>query len=195
MRFIRRVFCFTHYICYFNNLHGGILVTQAVASIKDGKRILFRFDRAAFSFKFLPFKVPYPVPFRLLGDEAKGWLDTTYLSQSGNVRISRGNKVNYTTFYLPSHNALQCTHQHMKSQTLLMTFHLLMIKVSQFQCYSAGDDICAAKGNRTQTKTPLSYFKGWRSERGLSYFLSAFLIFLAGTINGLQHTRSKDQNP
>ncbi|XP_068490568.1 probable plastid-lipid-associated protein 12, chloroplastic isoform X5 [Phaseolus vulgaris] len=28
----------------------------------------------------------------LLGDEAKGWLDTTYLSNSGNLRISRGNK-------------------------------------------------------------------------------------------------------
>nr|ACU19840.1 unknown [Glycine max] len=71
---------------------------QAAASIEDGKRILFRFDRAAFSFKFLPFKVPYPVPFRLLGDEAKGWLDTTYLSSSGNLRISRGNKG--TTFVL-----------------------------------------------------------------------------------------------
>ncbi|XP_058774706.1 probable plastid-lipid-associated protein 12, chloroplastic isoform X2 [Vicia villosa] len=71
---------------------------QAAASIKDGKRILFRFDRAAFSFKFLPFKVPYPVPFKLLGDEAKGWLDTTYLSHSGNLRISRGNKG--TTFVL-----------------------------------------------------------------------------------------------
>ncbi|XP_019428989.1 PREDICTED: probable plastid-lipid-associated protein 12, chloroplastic isoform X3 [Lupinus angustifolius] len=71
---------------------------QAAASIEDGKRILFRFDRAAFSFKFLPFKVPYPVPFKLLGDEAKGWLDTTYLSHSGNLRISRGNKG--TTFVL-----------------------------------------------------------------------------------------------
>uniref|UniRef100_A0A7N0U2V2 Plastid lipid-associated protein/fibrillin conserved domain-containing protein n=1 Tax=Kalanchoe fedtschenkoi TaxID=63787 RepID=A0A7N0U2V2_KALFE len=76
----------------------GELKVEAAASVKDGKRILFRFDRAAFSFKFLPFKVPYPVPFRLLGDEAKGWLDTTYLSESGNLRISRGNKG--TTFVL-----------------------------------------------------------------------------------------------
>ncbi|KAK9274181.1 hypothetical protein L1049_018995 [Liquidambar formosana] len=76
----------------------GELKVEAAASIKDGKRILFQFDRAAFSFRFLPFKVPYPVPFRLLGDEAKGWLDTTYLSQSGNLRISRGNKG--TTFVL-----------------------------------------------------------------------------------------------
>jgi hypothetical protein len=41
----------------------------------------------------LPFKVPYPVPFKLLGDEAKGWLDTTYLSPTGALRISKGNKV------------------------------------------------------------------------------------------------------
>lgn len=71
----------------------AFLSFQAAATVKDGKRILFRFDRAAFSFKILPFKVPYPVPFRLLGDEAKGWLDTTYLSTSGIIRISRGNKV------------------------------------------------------------------------------------------------------
>ncbi|KAL9234754.1 hypothetical protein vseg_009585 [Gypsophila vaccaria] len=76
----------------------GELKVEAAASVKDGKRILFRFDRAAFAFKFLPFKVPYPVPFKLLGDEAKGWLDTTYLSHSGNIRISRGNKG--TTFVL-----------------------------------------------------------------------------------------------
>uniref|UniRef100_A0ACD5V0G4 Uncharacterized protein n=1 Tax=Avena sativa TaxID=4498 RepID=A0ACD5V0G4_AVESA len=72
----------------------GELAVQAEATIKDGKRILFRFDQAAFTFKFLPFKVP----FRLLGDEAKGWLDTIYLSRSGNIRISRGNKG--TTFVL-----------------------------------------------------------------------------------------------
>ncbi|XP_078445986.1 plastid-lipid associated protein PAP / fibrillin family protein [Wolffia australiana] len=76
----------------------GELKVEAEAMIKDGVRILFRFDKAAFAFKALPFKVPYPVPFRLLGDEAKGWLDTTYLSPTGNIRISRGNKG--TTFVL-----------------------------------------------------------------------------------------------
>lgn len=35
-------------------------------------RIDFQFDRAAFKFKALPFSVPYPVPFKLLGDETKG---------------------------------------------------------------------------------------------------------------------------
>ncbi|XP_057826845.2 probable plastid-lipid-associated protein 12, chloroplastic isoform X2 [Cryptomeria japonica] len=76
----------------------GELKVEAAALIENEKRILFKFDKAAFSFKFLPFKVPYPVPFRLLGDEAKGWLDTTYLSHTGNIRISRGNKG--TTFVL-----------------------------------------------------------------------------------------------
>ncbi|KAH7366557.1 hypothetical protein KP509_18G084800 [Ceratopteris richardii] len=76
----------------------GELKVEAAASVANASRILFQFDRAAFSFKFLPFKVPYPVPFRLLGDEAKGWLETTYLSPSGNIRISKGNKG--TTFVL-----------------------------------------------------------------------------------------------
>lgn len=40
-------------------------------------RIDFGFDVAAFTFRFLPFKVPYPVPFKLLGDETKGWIDIT----------------------------------------------------------------------------------------------------------------------
>ncbi|KAI9400621.1 hypothetical protein POPTR_001G011700v4 [Populus trichocarpa] len=84
-------------IVKFSNAIGELKV-EAAATIENGKRILFQFDRAAFSFNFLPFKVPYPVPFRLLGDEAKGWLDTTYLSPSGNLRISRGNKG--TTFVL-----------------------------------------------------------------------------------------------
>lgn len=30
-----------------------------------------QFDRAAFNFRFLPFTIPYPVPFRILGDERK----------------------------------------------------------------------------------------------------------------------------
>mmetsp|Transcript_21503 Transcript_21503/g.51297 ORF Transcript_21503/g.51297 Transcript_21503/m.51297 type:complete len:432 (-) Transcript_21503:202-1497(-) len=61
-------------------------------------RIDFQFDRAAFNFNRLPFKIPYPVPFRLVGDEGKGWIDVTYLSSDGQFRISRGNKG--TTFVL-----------------------------------------------------------------------------------------------
>ena len=34
-------------------------------------RIDFQFSDAAFDFKALPFKIPYPVPFKLLGDETK----------------------------------------------------------------------------------------------------------------------------
>ena len=61
----------------------------------------FRFTRGFFSLRFLPFSIPYPVPFRLLGDKAKGWLDITYLSHRSRqqrpvvgkpLRISRGNK-------------------------------------------------------------------------------------------------------
>ncbi len=51
-----------------------------------------QFDQAAFHFKFLPFTIPYPVPFRLLGDERKGWIDNTYMNAGGTFRLARGNK-------------------------------------------------------------------------------------------------------
>ena len=46
-------------------------------------RVDFQFDKAAFAFNALPFKIPYPVPFKLLGDETKvrtaGVLEWTYV--------------------------------------------------------------------------------------------------------------------
>lgn len=85
---------------------GGYLRLSAAASVNAAAtpdRIDFAFDLAYFELKATPFgplpapvRIPYPVPFRLLGDEAKGWLDTTYLGKD--VRISRGNKG--TTFIL-----------------------------------------------------------------------------------------------
>ena len=38
---------------------------------RPNSRIDFQFDKAAFHFKFLPFTLPYPVPFKILGDERK----------------------------------------------------------------------------------------------------------------------------
>jgi hypothetical protein len=71
----------------------GLLGTSSVdPPSKVHTRIDFQFDTAAFNFKALPLTVPYPVPFRLLGDERKGWLDVTYLSKDGSFRLSRGNK-------------------------------------------------------------------------------------------------------
>lgn len=60
-----------------------------------GNRIDFKFDIAGFKFELIPLTIPYPVPFRYLGDEVKGWIDITYLSPGkgpGAVRIARGNK-------------------------------------------------------------------------------------------------------
>jgi len=65
---------------------------------QENMRIDFQFDNAAFNFYNLPFRIPYPVPFRLIGDEGKGWIDVTYMSVNGRFRISRGNKG--TTFIL-----------------------------------------------------------------------------------------------
>lgn len=81
----------------------GQLLLEAEAKVgtsPDGRRIDFCFSGGGFTSAELPFfgriRVPYPVPFKLLGDEARGWLDTTYLSPT--IRISKGNKG--TTFIL-----------------------------------------------------------------------------------------------
>ena len=44
------------------------------------ERIDFAFQEALFEFKGLPFSLPYPVPFKLLGDEAKGYVHYSPLS-------------------------------------------------------------------------------------------------------------------
>mmetsp|Transcript_4902 Transcript_4902/g.16059 ORF Transcript_4902/g.16059 Transcript_4902/m.16059 type:complete len:244 (-) Transcript_4902:25-756(-) len=69
------------------------LSAAAVFDEKTG-RIDFTFDLAYFLVAGI--KIPYPVPFRLLGDEAKGWIDTAYASKT--LRVSTGNKG--TTFIL-----------------------------------------------------------------------------------------------
>jgi hypothetical protein len=71
-------------------------ISSSRAPRDPSERIDFAFQEAGFEFTNLPFSVPYPVPFKLLGDEAKGWIDNTYLSKS--LRIARGNKG--TTFVL-----------------------------------------------------------------------------------------------
>jgi hypothetical protein len=41
--------------------------------VDPGERIDFAFQKARFEFKNIPgLAIPYPVPFKLLGDEAKG---------------------------------------------------------------------------------------------------------------------------
>lgn len=71
---------------------GFLGVSLTDAPVRKNLRIDFQFDKAAFYFKFLPFSVPYPVPFKILGDERKGWIDVTYLSRDGTFRLTRGNK-------------------------------------------------------------------------------------------------------
>lgn len=75
----------------FSDVATFLLRASASADGPNRRRIDFCFESGYLDVK-KPFRVrlPYPVPFKLLGDEAKGWLDTTYLSPR--VRISRGNK-------------------------------------------------------------------------------------------------------
>jgi len=52
----------------------GVSKTAVPASDPDA-RIDFQFVDAGFDLSLLPFRLPYPVPFRLLGDEVKGWIE------------------------------------------------------------------------------------------------------------------------
>jgi len=72
------------------NLAGAGTVTL-VAELEpstSSTRLNFLFNEGYFLIGGL--RLPYPVPFRLLGDEARGWIETTYCSV--NLRVSRGNK-------------------------------------------------------------------------------------------------------
>ena len=51
-------------------------------------RIDFQFSKGAFDFSFLPFTIPYPVPFKALGDETK--VHTCVLAQYASERTSKG---------------------------------------------------------------------------------------------------------
>jgi len=72
----------------------GVLAIDAVLEGKLApSRLGFRFKGGTVLLRTLwngTLSLPYPVPFALLGDNAKGWLQTNYLSPT--LRLSRGNK-------------------------------------------------------------------------------------------------------
>ena len=76
---------------------GNTVLRLSAAATLDpaSQRVDFAFDLAYFVL-FGGVRVPYPVPFRLLGDEARGYLETKFVSER--LRVSRGNKG--TTFVL-----------------------------------------------------------------------------------------------
>ena len=70
-----------------------IAIEAALEGRPQPRRLGFRFTGGRVLLRVLwegTLSLPYPVPFELLGDNAKGWLQTDYLSPS--LRLSRGNK-------------------------------------------------------------------------------------------------------
>ena len=69
----------------------GELHLNAAARLdpSNGRRVCFAFDEGFF-LSDGGLRLPYPVPFKLLGKEAEGYLDTSYLGER--LRISTGNK-------------------------------------------------------------------------------------------------------
>lgn len=85
-------FCVLFSLCFHRGCFSDLLTPPLLAPslLPSFTGIDFKFDNAGFDLGFLPFRVPYPVPFRLLNDEVKGWLQVTYMSPR--LRLSRGNK-------------------------------------------------------------------------------------------------------
>jgi len=74
-------------------LDGALTLELRAGAEPEGARLNFSFEKGTIGFRTpwgQALSVPYPVPFKLLGDEARGWLDNVYLSDR--VRLARGNK-------------------------------------------------------------------------------------------------------
>lgn len=72
---------------------GVIAIEADLEGRPQPNRLAFRFTGGRVLLRALwngTLDLPYPVPFDLLGDNAKGWLQTEYLSPK--LRLSRGNK-------------------------------------------------------------------------------------------------------
>ena len=73
----------------------GKLVLEADQEDMEGQRRTFRFRGGFFLLEALwggAVTLPYPVPFRLLGDRAVGWLETTGYDEGSGLRAALGNK-------------------------------------------------------------------------------------------------------
>ena len=72
----------------------GVLAIEAdLEDRPQPSRLGFRFTGGRVLLRTLwngTLSLPYPVPFELLGDNAKGWLETKYISPQ--LRLTRGNK-------------------------------------------------------------------------------------------------------
>uniref|UniRef100_A0A7S0ZLM2 Plastid lipid-associated protein/fibrillin conserved domain-containing protein n=1 Tax=Timspurckia oligopyrenoides TaxID=708627 RepID=A0A7S0ZLM2_9RHOD len=79
-----------------NSARGVLHVNANIEDLNTAQnRLEIRFSDAFFEldarpFSITPIRIPYPVPFRVLGKKACGWLEVTYVDEM--MRISRGNR-------------------------------------------------------------------------------------------------------
>jgi len=75
-------------------IDGKLVLKASLENVEDNKRT-FRFQRGFFLLKTVwgsSITLPYPVPFKLLGDRALGWLDTIGYDEESGFRAALGNK-------------------------------------------------------------------------------------------------------
>lgn len=75
-------------------IDGKLVLKASLENVEDNKRI-FKFRRGFFLLKTVwgsSITLPYPVPFKLLGDRAIGWLNTIGYDEESGFRAALGNK-------------------------------------------------------------------------------------------------------
>lgn len=89
-------------------IFGCLLNLKASVTNVVANRINIQFDEAWFSFANGKVRLPYPVPFRLLGKKTCGWQDITFLNSK--CRVTRGNKGTvFVLQHVPMTEALSVT--------------------------------------------------------------------------------------
>lgn len=111
----------------------GISKTEVPASDPDA-RIDFQFVDAGFDLSVLPFRLPYPVPFRLLGDEVKGWIEVSDM-ESGWISVvtSPLRRSALSTRHAPTHiqRINQSIHPHHPVDNTQVTYLSPRLRISR----------------------------------------------------------------
>lgn len=90
---------FVNVIDFEATVGGRLTLEAAIERVSDEGKLDIKFDNAFFKWTKNPLtrqvlaegvRLPYPVPFRLLPNESRGFLETTYLDDE--LRIARGNR-------------------------------------------------------------------------------------------------------
>jgi hypothetical protein len=94
----------------------GLRISLNADAVEQGSRVSLKFTGGKISLFNGLINLPYPVPLRLLGREAEGYLDVEFLSSDGSLRVLRGSKGTIFVFQRPMDQKLSGSSQSSSTQ-------------------------------------------------------------------------------